>query len=195
MTVLSVALLLPFAKAGSAMEDENAQHFKMLSTIEYTGEGQFRNQVEALFTVLRQPLSDDKVRYFLFTDDFDLLTDDPNSGQLSFSKGLSFVIDRKTGHLSGYGEDLALLGKVNNQCVRSLSKTTKKNVGKTWKQSFDLSSFGKSLPRRLTFTLTAIQLDTKVLGEAFNDMIAVRALSEPFIVKAAKEEGTGVGGL
>jgi len=34
-----------------------------------------------------------------------------------------------------------------------------------------------------------------VLGEAFNDMIAVRALSEPFIVKAAKEEGTGVGGL
>ena len=60
MTVLSVVLLLPFAKAESAMEDENAQHFKMLSTIEYTGEGQFRNQAETIFTA-RNYVSTDQI--------------------------------------------------------------------------------------------------------------------------------------
>ena len=57
---------------------------------------------------------------------------------------------------------------------------TKDNVGKTWKQSINLSSFGDSLPGELRFTLTAIELNTDVFGE----MIAVKALSEPFFIKA-----------
>ena len=56
---------------------------------------------------------------------------------------------------------------------------TKADIGKTWKQTFDLSTISKSLPAELKFTLTAIQVENQELGE----MIAVRALSEPFFVK------------
>ena len=37
-----------------------------------------------------------------------------------------------------------LLEKINNECVRSLEKVTKNNVGKTWKQAFKMSSFGRT---------------------------------------------------
>ena len=197
MMTLSVALLLPFAKVGLATTTESVQHFKMLSTIEYTsmvevrnlqhfkmlstveyrGKGQFRNQVETLFSVRKQPLGDDKVRYNISTNDFSLAE-------------LSFVVDRKTKRLSEGGKDLVLLESVNNRCVRYLRKVTKENVGKTWKQSFNLSFLAKSLPSELKFTLKAIRVKTKVFGE----MIAVRALSEPFVVEAAKNEG-GVGSV
>ena len=185
---LGVVLLSPFAKAGPAAENESIQYYKMLSTVEYAGKSQFSSQVETLFTVKKQSLWDDKVQYLISTNDFDLMDSDMNSGQQSTPKELLFVVDKKTGYLLGGDEDLAFWGKVNNQCIKSLKKVTKENVGKTWEQSFNLSSFGSSLPNDLKFTLTAIQLKTKVLGE----MIAVRALSEPFIVKVAKEKG-GVG--
>jgi hypothetical protein len=85
---------------------------------------------------------------------------------------------------------MALLERINNHCVMSLDKITKEYAGKTWKQSFDLSSFGHAFPNRLRFTLTAMPLRT----EMFGDMIAVRALSEPFFIKAAKSDG-GLGGV
>jgi hypothetical protein len=74
---------------------------------------------------------------------------------------------------------LSLLDKVHNHCVKSLNKITEQDIGRTWKQSFDLSSFDDSLPKKLTLTLTAMQVNTKIFGQ----MIAVRALSEPFVVK------------
>ena len=188
MMVLSVVLLLPFGKAGLAVENKSTEHYKMLSTIEYAGEGQFRNQVETLFMVRKQPLLDDKVQYFISTNDFDLVADNLDSGQQSSFGKLSFVVDRKTRHISAAGKDLLLLEMVNNQCVSSLKKVTRKNIGKTWKQSFNLSFLDHLLPGELKFTLTATQLETEVFGE----MIAVRALSEPFVVKAAKVGG-GVG--
>ena len=86
--------------------------------------------------------------------------------------------------MSGVGEDMAFWAKVNNESVKSLKqKVTKENVGTTWKQSFGLSSLSDSLPSRLGFTLTAIELKTEVFGE----MIAVRALSEPFFVKSGTD--------
>jgi len=182
--VLSVALLLLLSKAGLAAETESTQHFKMLSIVEYTGEGQFRNQVETMFTVRKQLLDDDKVRYFLSATDFDLVGGDLSSGQPS-SEELSFVVDRKTKRLSESGKALGFLENVNNQCVKNLSRVTRENVGKTWKQSFDLSSLGRSFPDELKFTLKAIRVKTKVFGE----LIAVRALSKPFVVKAAKRGG------
>ncbi len=188
MMWLSVVLSPPFGKVGLAAENESLQHYKMLSAVEYTGKGQFRSQAKTLFTLRKQPLSDDKVRYFLSVNNFDLVGDSLHSEQQSSFKDLSFVIDRKTRHLSGDGENLALWGKINNECVKSFTKVTRKNIGKTWKQSFNLSSLGNSLPDELKFTVTAIQVKTKVFGE----MIAVRALSEPFVVKVAKEKG-GVG--
>ncbi|NQT00506.1 MAG: hypothetical protein HQ580_00635 [Planctomycetes bacterium] len=199
MMVLSAVLLLSLGKVSLAAENESTQHFKMLSTVEYSGKGQFRNQVEALFTVKKQLLDDDKVRYFLSTNDFDLVRTDMleeaaggslDVGQQPSSGELSFVVDRKTKHLSVDNKDLALLEMVNNQCVKSLKKVTKENIGKTWKQSFNFPSLDKSLPDKLKFTLTAIQVETEVLGE----MVAVRALSERFDVRAAKKK-TGIGSI
>jgi len=70
MMVLSI-VLLSFGKAGIAEENESEEHYKMISTVEYAGNGQFQNQVEALFTVNKLSLPDDKVQYFISTKDFD----------------------------------------------------------------------------------------------------------------------------
>lgn len=164
---VSVVLLLPLAKAGLAATNESAQHFKMLSTIEYAGKGQFRNQAETQFAVTKKPLADNKVQYSISPRD------------------LSFVLDRKTRQLSGASKDLALLEKVNNLCVPSLKKVTRENINKTWKQTFDLSLLDKPILKELKFTMSAIKVETKLFGE----MIAVRALSEPFTVTAPKKDG------
>jgi hypothetical protein len=174
---LMMAMSALLAGSVGLAEDQHVSHYKMVSSIEYTGEGQFRNQVETLFTVRKQPLSGEKVQYSLS------LTDrDPNVAIYSSSTTLSFILDRNTRHLSGYGEDMALWAKVNNESIKSLTKMSRDNVGKTWKQSIDLSSIGGSLPPRLRFTLAAIEVNTGNFGE----MVAVRALSEPFFVRIDK---------
>ena len=188
MLVLSVALLVPFSRAGLAVEGQSTEHFKMLSTVEYTGKTQFKNQVETLLTVKKQIESGGKVQYFISSSDFDLLGGGLKSPQQSTSGELSFLIDSKTGYLSGAGKDMALLERINNECVKSLKKVTKDNIGKTWKQSFKMKFLEHLLGGELNLTLTAIQLQTKTSGE----MIAVRALSEPFVVKALKAKG-GIG--
>jgi len=184
MMSLGIALLFTFGRASLAAQNESVQRYKMLSTLEYGGKSQFRSKVETLFTVRKQSLLDGKVRYVVSANNLDVVGEDLNSGQPSSFRELSFVVDGKTQHLSGTGKDLAFLEKVSNQCVKTLRKVTKKNVGQTWKQSFDVSSLGNSLPRELRFTLTAIPLET----EAFGELVAVRALSEPFFVKTAKGE-------
>lgn len=176
---LSVMLLLSSGTTGLAREMESVQHYKMISSVEYTGGGQFRNQVETLFTVRKEALSDDKVLYSLSGSNLD-----PKLAQVSSPIEFSFVLDRNTRHLSSVGEeDMAFWARVNNESIKSLKKVTKDNVGKTWKQSINLSSLGGSLPGELRFTLTAMELNTDVFGE----IIAVRALSEPFFVKSGKD--------
>jgi len=177
MMALSVMLLLPSGTTSLAGEIEGVQHYKMISSVEYTGGGQFRNQVETLFTVKKETLSDNKVLYSLSGSNLD-----PKLAQESSPIELSFIIDRNTRYLSGVDKNMAFWARVNNESVKSLEKVTKDNIGKTWKQSIDLSSLGDSLPGELRFTLTAMGLKTDVFGE----MIAVRALSEPFFVKAGK---------
>lgn len=163
--LMAALVLLTFANTSAAAGDESVQHYKMISTVEYVGQGQFRNQVEELFTVKEKPLSNDKVQYFISAKDL--------------FEELSFVVDRGAQRLSQTSKNSAFWAQVNNQCVKSLKKVTKANIGKTWKQTFDLSSVSKLLPAELKFTLTAIQVENQKLGE----MIAVRALSEPFFVK------------
>lgn len=165
------------ASIGLAEASQGIHRYKMVSSLEYTGEGQFRNHVQTLFTVDKHPLADNKVRYTL-----SLVDRDPNVAVYSSSTTLSFILDRNTRHLSGYGQDMALWAKVNNDSINSLTKVTSDNIGKTWKQSIDLSGAGGSLPPALKFTLTAIEVKTDVFGP----MIAVRALSEPFFVKVGK---------
>lgn len=177
MLVFAITLLLT-AKIGIATESSD-EHFKMLSTIEYSGKGQFKSQVETLMTVRKELLSDQKFRYFISASDFALGGDGESANEITF------VIDRKTSVLSEAGKDLGLFQKVNNACVKSLTKTSRENIGKTWKQSFKLPFFGKSFAEELKLTLTAIELKSEDLG----DMIAVRALSEPFVVTAAGDSG------
>ncbi len=158
-----VVVLLVFANVGLAA-DEGVHHYRMISAVEYKGSGEFRNQVEELFTVRTEPLSNEKVQYFISTE--------------GLFEELSFVVDKGTGRLSQTGEATSIWTQVNNHCAESLRKVTTADIGRTWKQAFDLSSIDKSLPAELKFTLTAIQVENQELGE----MIAVRALSEPFFI-------------
>ncbi|MBN1391378.1 MAG: hypothetical protein JW947_01090 [Sedimentisphaerales bacterium] len=161
----AVLTLLANSYASITAEDESIQHYKMISTVEYAGVGEFRSQVEDSFTVRQKPLSNDTVQYFISAKDL--------------FKEFSFVVDKGSQHLSQTGAEWQYWAQVNNHCAKSLKKVTKENIGKTWKQSFSLSAIDKSLPDSLQFTLTAIQVKNQELG----DMIAVRALSEPFFIK------------
>jgi len=176
---LSVLLLPTFGRPSLASQDKTVHRYKLLSTLEYSGQGQFSSEFETLCTVKKLISSDDKVQFCLSANDPDLPENKLNAGEQISLKELSFVIDGKTQHLSATGTELAFLEKVSNQCVSTLKKVAKENVGKTWKQGFDLSSLGNSLPSELRLTLTAIPVKT----EAFGELIAVRALSEPFSVK------------
>ena len=44
-------MLLVFTNTGVAAGEEKVQHYKMISTVKYVGQGQFGSQVEELFTV------------------------------------------------------------------------------------------------------------------------------------------------
>lgn len=190
-TMMALSMLpLLFGRGSQAVENGSTEYYKMLSSVEYSGKTQFKNQVETLLTVTKQLLSDNKVLYFISSNDFDLAANNLDLGQQPSPRGISFLIDRGTGYLSGAGNELALLEELNNHCVEALKTATRQNIGKTWKQSFQLLPLSESLPNQLTLTLTAIQSKTKAFGE----MIAVRALSEPFFVKAAKIN-EGVGGV
>jgi len=164
LILATALLLLMLVSTGFAVETEPAQHYKLISTVEYTGQGQFRNQVEGLFTVEKKDLSNNKVQYFISAKDmFD---------------NLSFIVDRNAQQLSQVTGCSDIWAQVNNSCARSLEKVTQANIGKTWEQAFDLSKVSKQFPAELGFTMTAIRLENNQLG----DMIAVRALSEPFFV-------------
>jgi hypothetical protein len=170
--LMAVLVLLTCANTSASAVDESVQHYKMISTVEYVGQGQFRNQVEELFTVRAKELLNDKVLYFISAKDL--------------FKEMSFVVDRGARYLSQVSENSALWAQLNNDCVKSLEKVTNANIGKTWKQTFNLSSVGEPLPAELKFTLTAILVENEILGK----MIAVRALSEPFFVKFPKGTAT-----
>jgi hypothetical protein len=185
IVALAVVLTLLPGKTSLAAENESVQHYKMLSTVEYTGSNQFRNQVDALLTVKKQFLSDDKVQYLVSSNNFNLGEGSQTPDQQSSARELSFVIDNQTKYLSTDSKDLELLEKINNHCVGELKKITKDNIGKTWKQSFTMPFLNQLIPGELNLTLTAIQLKTNVFGE----MIAVRALSEPFVIRTTNAKG------
>jgi hypothetical protein len=173
---LSVALPA-FDTAGIAAEAQGLQHYKMISTIEYAGKGQFRNQVVSTYTMAKKILPDGNVQY-------SFVIEDPNANSLQPSSPVmfSFVIDRETRYVSHSTADLALWARVHNESVKSLKKVTRENIGQTWEQAVDVSSLDESPFERLSFSLTAIQVQTGALGE----LIAVRALSEPFFIKAGR---------
>ena len=179
---ISILLLAGTGQAGSYNTGKTTEYYKMLSSIEYTGQGQYKHQVESQFKVDAEYLPDNQVRYSISSHEINFAAD---AGQNGTSQELSFIVDKKSKLLSSDSGNLTLFENIHNYCARTLQKVTDKNIGQTWKQTFDLSSFNYSLPAKLTFTLTAIQQDTEKYGR----MIAVRALSEPFVVHTMTAQG------
>ena len=182
--VLSMGLFLP-AMAGSADESRQSQHYRMLSSVEYAGQTQFGHQMETVVTVRKQALPNGRTKYFILSDDLNLGSTGPEPAQQPSPGGLSFVVDKNKAIVSEGGGHLELLERISNECVAALTVVSKENVGKTWKQSFRLASTEDLLPGGVTFTLTATPLETNAYGK----LIGVRALSEPFFVKAANTKG------
>jgi hypothetical protein len=162
-------MLFLCAHVAAAERDTGTYNYRMVSSLEYSGKGQFKNRTESLFTVDKSPLSDNEVQYSIWTDDASL------SGSNDFGK-ISFVLDRASRELVTSNGSLSFFQMIHNRCAQSLEKVAADNIGKTWKQTFDLSFLDGSLPSELKLTVTSINLKADVLG----DLIAVRALSEPF---------------
>jgi hypothetical protein len=171
---LVLFLILQLVAVSPAEENDSVQHYKMISSVEYTGKGQFSNRTETLFTVKREEFSENEFQYIISGKDLN-----PSIVQQSLPTAFSFILDRNTRRFSGTGREMDFWAKVNNESVKSLQKVTKYNVGKTWKQIFNLAAIDKQLPGGLNFTLTAIELETEIFGR----MVAVRAMSEPFFVQ------------
>jgi hypothetical protein len=161
----------------------SVEHQKMISTIEYAGEGQFQHQVETLLKIEKEALSSEKTRYIISSPDFDLAQ--TQASRDPASNYITFIVDKNTGQMSNSSNCLTLMEKVNNHCASILQKVTKGNIGKTWKQPFDLSLFEYSLTKNITFTMTAINVNTNKYGS----MTAVRALSEPFVISVVNSDG------
>ncbi len=177
MMALILILLVQLGTTSLAEENESVQHYKMISSVEYAGKGQFSNQTETLFTVKREEFSDNEFQYMVSGKDLN-----PSLMQESSPTAFSFILDRNTRRLSGTGQDMDFWARVNKESVKSLKKVTRYNIGKTWKQSFNLTSLGEPLPREFNFTLTAMEFETEIFGR----MIAVRALSEPFFIQTGE---------
>ena len=170
--IISVML---FVLAAAAVQAGGGEYYKMISTVEYSGAGQFRSQAEMLFTVGKETLSDGKARYVLSGQDMAAYSDDGS---------MSFVVDGKNQGLDLGGKDLAFLNEVSSLCGKTLQKANMA-VGKTYQKSFNLSAI-KGLPfEQLKFALTSM----KVNSEKSGSLVAVRALSEPFTMKVTDSGG------
>jgi len=179
---VAVTCLLPGGKACMAA-DESVQYYKMLTTLEFAGKTQFRNQAEMFFTVKKQVLSDDKTLYFLTAKDL-------SSTKLESPLNMSFFIDSKTQYMSADNGDLAFIEKLTNYCVDEVKGATKNSVEKSWQQSFNLSLIDKSFASPLGFDLNA----TKFKTQSFGEVIAVRAISKPFTI-ATSDGKNGMGNV
>ena len=161
--IVTLACVLPVAAVA-----EDVQHYRMISAVEYVGQGQFRNQVETVFTVSTEQLAKNQVRFQLQAD---RLRD----------ANMSFVVDRQTQQLSDLGQDMGLWARLSNTSIQTVQKVGRKDVGRTWKQQTSTGELANVLGESLMFTVTAIEVNSAKLGE----MVAVRALSEPFTIQTS----------
>jgi hypothetical protein len=154
--------------------------FKMVSTIEYSGKGQYRSQTENTYTVRKQKLANDTTNYTIISKG-DCLAPE-YKGRVP--KEMVFTVDNNTRQILSQNPELSFLETINNKCIKSFKKLTTQDIGKSWEQVFSLSVPGYELPEQIKFSLTATGLKTN-----FNETIAVRALSEPFTVNISGPKG------
>jgi hypothetical protein len=177
--VLGMCLLFlqgPMAVYGKTSDSS----FKMISTIEYSGKGQYRSQTENTYTIRKENLPNNVVNY----------TISPKSDNIAAEckgrvpKEMVFSVDKNTRQMLSQNPELSFLETINNQCIRNLKKITSQDIGKSWEQTFSLSAPGYELPEQIKFSLNATGFKTNE-----NEMIAVRALSEPFTVNISGPDG------
>ncbi|MCD4830658.1 MAG: hypothetical protein K8R02_02490 [Anaerohalosphaeraceae bacterium] len=192
--LLAFVVAFPTAQLASAHTekyqepiDQNVDHFRLISTVEYTAERgnenrQYRHQAEPWFTVERTPENAEQTRYKVWTESLQFMGiyDDPEYNYLS---EINYLLTDKR-YMSEVDDDLIHLQKMNNEAIRSLNGRAVNDIGKTWTHRFDLGIFDHySLPKELKFTIKSIKVPTKYLG----DLIAVRAISDEFLIKAATQ--------
>lgn len=186
-TILAVLVIsLMFMKLPmlcAADSDAQTHDFKMISTIEYSGKGQYRSQAETVFTVNKQTLSDDMVSYKILTKP--VSSTSKTDTVYSVPDEMSFVLNKDTRQIISESDSVSLLEKINNQCTKSFTKLSTKDIGRTWEQSFRLSVPSVLLPEEYKFSLKAIGLKT----DAYGEMIAVRAISQPFVLYVTGNKG------
>jgi hypothetical protein len=171
---------------------QRTDYFKLVSTIEYTAQRgneskQYRHQAEPWFAVTTMPQANGQRHYHLITGDLRfqnqyLEQKYEDAGEINYD-----LTEKRL--MTGVDSDLLHLQKMNNECIKTINGKAPKEVGKTWTCRFNLGIFNHySLPNELKFTVTSIKVPTNKLG----DLIAVRAISDPFLVKAAAQiEGYG----
>lgn len=178
---------LSYAQKYQVSADQSVDHFKLVSTVEYIAERgkesrQYRHQSEPWFTVERSDGNSVQGRYRVFTNDLRFMNNNTpeglvNPGQIDYS-----LTDKR--YMSGVDDDLIHLQKINNEAIRSLNGKAVNDIGKTWTHRFNLKIFNHySLPDELKFSITSLKVPTKHLG----NLIAVRAISDEFLVKAAAQ--------
>lgn len=175
VTIFIISLL--FNTNQPVMGQGNTLHYKMISTVEYAGKGQFRNQVETMYTADKETLADGRIKYVISPDESNM-----EAGQERPLSTFSFIINKETQRMSSIEEDMSFWVDVHNESVKSLRKVSSDYIGRTWRQAIDLSILNDVMPNEINLTLTAIGVKSNNYG----DMIAVRSLSEPFFVKITK---------
>jgi hypothetical protein len=160
-----------------------ADYFYLVSTVEYTAKQgnekkQYRHQVEPWFVVTSHQTSADQRHYRLLTDRLKLKNDYVYE-QYKDVNEINYDLTQKR-YMTSVDDDLQHLKQMNNECIDTLKDTAIGKVGETWTCRFDLRIFEHySLPDELKFTVSSVKVPTKELG----DLVAVRAISDPFMVK------------
>ena len=180
-----IVLSLLFMQTSFADERESASQgqnysFKVISTIEYSGKGQYRSQAENIYTVRKQKLADNMVGYRVLSSGDNI----PAEYRAQAAGEMGFTIDNTTHRIMSENPQLSLLEVVNNECVKNLKKISSETIGKSWEQQFELSVLGSRFPKQIKLSLNAIGLTANQ-----NQMIAVKAVSDLFTVNVITPQG------
>jgi len=194
--LLAVVIGLPSGQMVYAqrqrLSEQRTDYFKLISTVEYTAQRgneskQYRHQAEPWFAVTTIPRTNEQRHYHLITDDLRFQSQyleqkHEDAGEINYD-----LTEKRL--MTDVDSDLLALQKMNNECIKTIGGKAPKEVGKTWTCRFNLGIFNHySLPNELKFTVTSVKIPTDKLG----DLVAVRAISDPFLVKAAAQiEGYG----
>ncbi len=189
--LLAVIISLPGGQIVYAQQQKLSQqrtdYFKLVSTVEYIAKRgnesrQYRHQAEPWFMVTTVPQTSVQRHYHLITNDLQF-RDANLQPKYEYAGEINYDLTEKR-LMAGVDSDLIHLQTMNNECIKTINGTAPGKVGKTWTCRFNLGTFNHySLPDEFKFTVTSIKVPTDKLG----DFIAVRAISDPFLVKAAAQ--------